>query len=963
MKKIKKYIYNKILKNSIIILVILITITNVFIGNIVYAVDSENFAVNNIENSGNNTETESTGGAVEESVDVAAGTILEPLLAFVRYIADTIMSAVTSFMTNEPFTGIMTKNPVNYENTNISATKTLDMEPYKNVFGFYTNYKYPNFKYSLEHIFTGKVDLLSIDFLSGKVVGEDGIRDNNSEGWNRVRSIISAWYKILRMFSMVGLLSVLIYTGIKIIISANAQDKAKYKERIVNWFIAVALLFAMHYIMAFIIAVVQNITLLFGNTVGTIKVNLLDGRGTTFVTNLMGLARFQAQQMAFTTQVVYIAIYIALVTITIRFTLVYIKRMINMAFLTLIAPIVALTYPIDKMKGEARGFQLWLKDYIYNALLQLLHYILYVVLLESSLDLAVTNPIYAIIVLMFMTQAEKLMKKIFGFQRARGGTVGGLAGAFTATAFVTGVTHMFQGNNSKKSLKANDIRYKNDLDYLDLLKKDDANVGEFINENLLSGLVVESEQEPESNRLQIDNSIYNKRKELTDEDLTFNKNGDNRDKYLDGIFRDLTRQYGKIERAENNQNEIDKFMKEIEKNRKKLEHVIINNEAIFGRENIPFQYADIYSNLSSKELLDKMNESLEVGDYEKAKEYYDILNRRRKENEYFSRNGGPQLFIKPVSNTANDTQQPTTINLNLQQQTQNRQMPSQQQTQNRQMSSQYQIPNGQVSNQQQVQGQQPVRRQILNNDMPGSDEKIGLIQEAMNTPLAMGLRNVGRKIAKPVWDTQKDARYNGERLAKNLSVAAVGAVLGTTAAAVQAGISISDGKYNPIEGVASFASGVAVANKIVKGVTEDEVETLKNKANEWYNDDNVINKYNSIYGNKGKSMRDRARKNYISRGISDFEEQRQIFEYAEYLLAQHRVSSIDEADRLAIAVYEYRKDLIENGTYASVIDNKKKEKYLDFQVKRYNGSASEQVVRKTHENFIKSAIEFDNVVN
>lgn len=954
MKKIKKYICNKILKNIIIIFTILITITNFFIGNIVYAVDSENSSVSNIANSGNNVETENTGGAIEESIDTVAGTILEPFLALVRYIADTIMSAVTAFMTNEPFTSIMTKNPVDDENTNISATKTLDMEPYKNAFGFYTNYKYPNFKYSLEHIFTGKVDLLSIDFLSGKVVGEDGIRDNNSEGWNKMRTIISSWYKILRMFSMVGLLSVLIYTGIKIIISTNAQDKAKYKERIVNWFIAVALLFSMHYIMAFIIAVVQNITLLFGNTVGTIKVNLLDGRGTTFVTNLMGLARFQAQQMAFTTQVIYIVIYVALITFTIRFTLIYIKRMINMAFLTLISPIVALTYPIDKMKGEARGFQIWLKDYIYNALLQLLHYILYVVLLESSLDLAVKNPIYAIIVLMFMTQAEKLMKKVFGFQRARGGTVGGLAGAFTATTFATGVTHMLQGNHSKKSSKSNNIKYKDDLDFI---TKDDANVGEFINEDLLPNPALEPEQESESNRLQIDNSIYNKRRELTTEDLTLNRNGDNREKYLEGIFRDLTKQYGKIQRAGNNQNEIDKFMKEIEKNRKKFEHMIINNEAIFNRDNIPFQYADIYSNLSSKELLNKMNESLEAGDYEKAKEYYDILNRRRKENEYFSRNGGPQLFIKPVSNTANATQQPTTNNLNLQQQ-----------TQNRQMASQHQIPNVQVSNQQQAQNiqaqsQQQVRSQMLNNEMPGSDEKIGLIKDAMNTPLAMGLRNVGRKIVKPVWDTQKDARYNGERLVKNLAVGAVGTVLGTTAAAVQAGISISDGKYNPVEGAASFASGFAVANKIVKGVTENEVETLKNKANEWYNDDNIINKYNSIYGNEGKSMRDRARKNYISRGISDFEEQRQIFEYAEYLLKQHRVSSVDEADRLAIAVYEYRKDLIENGTYASVIDNKKKEKYLDFQVKKYNGSASEQVVRKTHENFIKSAIEFDKVVN
>ena len=51
-----------------------------------------------------------------------------------------------------------------------------------------------------------------------------------------------------------------------------------------------------------------------------------------------------------------------------------------MAFLTIISPIVALTYPIDKMDGEAKGFNMWLREFIFNALLQPLHYILYYIL-------------------------------------------------------------------------------------------------------------------------------------------------------------------------------------------------------------------------------------------------------------------------------------------------------------------------------------------------------------------------------------------------------------------------------------------------------------------------------------------------------------------------------------------------------------------------------------------------------
>ena len=43
-----------------------------------------------------------------------------------------------------------------------------------------------------------------------------------------------------------------------------------------------------------------------------------------------------------------------------------------MAFLTIISPIVALTYPIDKMNGNAKGFEMWLIEYMFNILLHLL---------------------------------------------------------------------------------------------------------------------------------------------------------------------------------------------------------------------------------------------------------------------------------------------------------------------------------------------------------------------------------------------------------------------------------------------------------------------------------------------------------------------------------------------------------------------------------------------------------------
>ena len=114
-----------------------------------------------------------------------------------------------------------------------------------------------------------------------------------------------------------------------------------------------------------------------------------------------------------------------------------------MAFLTLIAPIVALMYPLDKINdGNAQSFNMWLKDYIFNALLQPMHLILYYVLLGSAVGVAAANPIYGIVVLTFLSEAERLLKKFFGFEKAGGGTVGGMAGAFAAGAIASNIKNI-----------------------------------------------------------------------------------------------------------------------------------------------------------------------------------------------------------------------------------------------------------------------------------------------------------------------------------------------------------------------------------------------------------------------------------------------------------------------------------------------------------------------------------------
>lgn len=299
---------------------------------------------------------------------------------------------------------------------------------------FSDGWKVPNMLYCPENIFSNKIPALDVNFIHPNsytnVYGEE------AESYaSRLAPTISSWYKAFRNISVVGLLCVLVYLGIRILIETSAQGKAKYKESLLNWFVALCLVFAIHFIMAGSLMLIDTVTELLNNSLGdsTIYVDVIDGTSkTSFKTNLTGYMRFMAESNDWGDATAYTIIYVVLVIYTIMFTFTYLKRFLWMAFLTMIAPLVSLTYPIDKAgDGKAQAFNMWFKEYIMNAILQPVHLLLYSVMVSSAMDLASDNPIYALVTIGFLIPAEKFIKKMFGLDK--GQTAGGL-GSFAGGA-------------------------------------------------------------------------------------------------------------------------------------------------------------------------------------------------------------------------------------------------------------------------------------------------------------------------------------------------------------------------------------------------------------------------------------------------------------------------------------------------------------------------------------------------
>lgn len=366
--------------------------------------------------------------------------------------------------------------------------------------------KVPFTRYSPEKIFSGAVPAFDVNFIDPKdwsetltdtekqeikdaqevIDNEDSTDEEKAEAEETIKKAeaknnksiamilhdtIAKWYVALRNLAIVGMLIILLYVGIRIIVSSTASDKAKYKEFLKDWLIALCLLFTLHYIMTFTVTVVNSVTEAIaggnpGKGTNNIPVIVVEGdaeaaKGATadsakfkFNTDIMGYARFLIQYDDLGTKVLYFIIYMAMVIYTVMFTITYLKRSLTMAFLTMIAPLIALTYPIDKIgDGSAQGFNSWLKEYVYNALIQPFHLIIYTVFAGSAVvDLSAENPIYAIIVLAFISQSEKMLRKFFGFDKASSaGSLGSFAGGAAAMSLtqklIGSVAHRKKGGS------------------------------------------------------------------------------------------------------------------------------------------------------------------------------------------------------------------------------------------------------------------------------------------------------------------------------------------------------------------------------------------------------------------------------------------------------------------------------------------------------------------------------------
>lgn len=260
------------------------------------------------------------------------------------------------------------------------------------------------------HIFFNKIALLDVNFLNF-----DGV----SGTVETFRTAVAGWYYTMRLIACMVLAVILIYIGIRMAISTIASEKAMYKKMLVDWITSLALLFLLHYIMLFTFACNEAL-------IKAIEAVCDESN----ITNFMGTLEREAFGIQIVEAVGAMILFGIVIGQTLAFLFAYVKRMLTIGFLIMIAPLITITYSIDKIgDGKAQALNTWLKEFVYNVLIQPFHCILFasfasvaMALIEDGAavfeDASIGALILAICCINFIKTGEELVKKIFGFGQA-----------------------------------------------------------------------------------------------------------------------------------------------------------------------------------------------------------------------------------------------------------------------------------------------------------------------------------------------------------------------------------------------------------------------------------------------------------------------------------------------------------------------------------------------------------------
>ena len=265
---------------------------------------------------------------------------------------------------------------------------------------------------NIERIIYNEVPILDVDIFDVDLSDYEGseiITVSEDSVIYKLRENIAIWYYAIRSVSLVSMVIVLIYLGIRLAISTTAGTKAKYKGMLSAWVTSFIIIFFIHY---FMIAVIE---------VNDVLLDVFKAEEIKYTGGLsmFDTIRTRAYSIKLSEGIPATIMYMVLIYYLIRFLFIYVKRYFTVNILALMGPIMGIKYAIDKInKGKSGTMGTWMYDFALNVLIQSVHAIIYTIFMAIAFEVgmeSIPGFILALFILNFIFDAEKIFLNVFKF--------------------------------------------------------------------------------------------------------------------------------------------------------------------------------------------------------------------------------------------------------------------------------------------------------------------------------------------------------------------------------------------------------------------------------------------------------------------------------------------------------------------------------------------------------------------
>lgn len=297
-----------------------------------------------------------------------------------------------------------------------------------------------------------------------------------------IKPAISDWYNVFKMIAVAVYLVVLLSIGINILLASTGNGMQKGKELLVNWAKGLIYLVFIPYLIKYAFLLNESLVGMLAEASNTPNYKIgstfgqttewsaeeIEFRSPEYVSRYTGnatygsdaankgyinrvssyeqnldLMRIMRAYAGVTKKFIYSVIWWILIGQLVAFIVQYYKRYFMIAFLIAVFPIICIFNAISIAQGKpGREIGSWMKEIFTNIFMQLVQAIIYTIITgicvsivkENMQSSATLNWILIILAINFVSEGEKLLRKIIGAMGSSAGGTGkagqGVKGAF-----------------------------------------------------------------------------------------------------------------------------------------------------------------------------------------------------------------------------------------------------------------------------------------------------------------------------------------------------------------------------------------------------------------------------------------------------------------------------------------------------------------------------------------------------